>query len=55
MRESKDIGELERIQIWHDNTVEGVLKGWYCDQIAITSVETGKRWFFIKTIADPDD
>ena len=47
MRESKDLGELEGIQIWHDNTGKGVLKGWYCDQIAVTSVKTGKRWFFM--------
>ena len=47
MREKQDLGELESIQIWHDNTGKGILKGWFCDQIAVTNVKNGKRWFFM--------
>ena len=47
MRHENDLGELKSLQIWHDNTGNANLKGWYCQQVVITHVESGKRWFFM--------
>ena len=46
MRAEKDLGELRSLQIWHDNSGQGNLKGWYCQQIVVSRVDTGRRWFF---------
>lgn len=47
MRAEKDLGEIKSLQIWHDNTGSANLKGWYAQQVVVTHVPTGKRWFFM--------
>lgn len=39
-----DLGNLQKITIYHDNT--GVAPGWYLDRVIITNSSTGQYWMF---------
>lgn len=39
-----DLGNLQKITIYHDNT--GVAPGWYLDRVIITNSSTGQYWTF---------
>jgi hypothetical protein len=49
-----DLGELQKIQIWHDNS--GISAGWFLDKVVVDSGK-GVRWYFPcgKWLADDED
>ena len=40
-----DLGNLQKITIYHDNT--GVAPGWYLDRVIITNTQTTQQWTFV--------
>jgi len=38
------LGPLTFLRIWHDNSGQGKLKGWFLDQIQITDLQTGEKY-----------
>ncbi|KAL3878017.1 hypothetical protein ACJMK2_035653 [Sinanodonta woodiana] len=47
MSTERCLGPLSFLRIWHDNTGNGKLRSWYLDQIQLTDLQTGERYFFI--------
>ncbi|XP_060067156.1 uncharacterized protein LOC132547416 [Ylistrum balloti] len=41
------LGSLNFLRIWHDNTGKGKMRSWYLDQIQVTDLQTGDRYFFL--------
>ncbi|XP_069123478.1 uncharacterized protein [Argopecten irradians] len=41
------LGSLNFLRIWHDNTGKGKMRSWYLDQVQVTDLQTGDRYFFL--------
>lgn len=41
------LGPLTYLRIWHDNSGKGKHKSWYLDQVQVTDLQTGDRFFFL--------
>ncbi|OWF47600.1 Polycystic kidney disease and receptor for egg jelly-related protein [Mizuhopecten yessoensis] len=41
------LGPLNFMRIWHDNKGKGKMRSWYLDQVQITDLQTGDRYFFL--------
>lgn len=39
-----DLGKLESIVLYHDNT--GKKPGWFCESVTILNTRTGQEWYF---------
>ena len=37
------LGPLSYLKIWHDNSGEGDMAGWYLSKVAILDVQTGEQ------------
>ena len=41
----EDIGEVEKIKLWHDNT--GLEPSWFCSRVLIRNKQNGKKYYFL--------
>ncbi|XP_053382148.1 uncharacterized protein LOC123562231 [Mercenaria mercenaria] len=41
------LGPLSFCRIWHDNSGEGKNRSWFLDQIEMSDLQTGERYFFL--------
>ncbi|WP_421947479.1 PLAT/LH2 domain-containing protein [Phaeodactylibacter xiamenensis] len=42
--ELPDVGNIESIVLYHDNT--GKKPGWFCESVTILNTRTGEEWYF---------
>ncbi|XP_071956900.1 polycystin-1-like protein 2 [Antedon mediterranea] len=47
MSTRRDLGNLETVRIWHDNSGKGKLQSWFLNSIIIRNIITGKTHHFI--------
>ncbi|XP_063443914.1 polycystin-1-like protein 2 [Mytilus trossulus] len=41
------LGPLSFLRIWHDNSGKGKMRSWKLDQIQVSDIQTGERYFFL--------
>ncbi|XP_052262941.1 uncharacterized protein LOC127866462 [Dreissena polymorpha] len=41
------LGPLSFCRIWHDNSADGKFRSWYLEQIEVSDLQTGEKYFFL--------